>query len=113
MGKAERAKIFASFAALKGFQNALHEKEKIIVSPAEISEDRMEEIDRLLHEIVVGDIVNVVYHNGEVYQKLTGCVTELSQEKKYISVVNTKISFDLLYDVTIEEYRNEMFCDEL
>ena len=38
----ERAKQFAPFAALKGFEEALRKKEKIVVPKAELSVDKQE-----------------------------------------------------------------------
>lgn len=59
--KADRAKLFLPFDALKGFREALAEKERIVVPKTELSEDRKEELDRLLHQIKPGDIITVVY----------------------------------------------------
>lgn len=48
--KADRAKIFMPFDAVKGFREALAEKERIIVPKTELSEERKEELDlSLIH----------------------------------------------------------------
>ena len=61
MSREDRAKQFMPFAALKGYPEALHLKEKIIVPKREVSEEYGEELDRELHEIHRGDMVTVTY----------------------------------------------------
>ena len=48
MERAERAKQFMPFAALKGYPAALRQREKIIVPKVEFSEDYQQELDRKL-----------------------------------------------------------------
>lgn len=92
--KADRAKIFMPFDAVKGFREALAEKERIVVPKIELSEERKEELDRRLRMIHTGDIVTVIYfHNGE-YVKLTGMVSKFSPSGRTLSIVNTRICFD-------------------
>ena len=46
MDRKQRAYIFQSFDALKGFREMLKEKEQIQVSPRILSEDDLEELNR-------------------------------------------------------------------
>lgn len=92
--KADRAKIFMPFDAVKGFREALAEKERITVSKIELSEEHREELDRRLRMIHPGDIVTVVYFHGGEYVKLTGMVSKFSPAGRTISIVNTKIPLD-------------------
>ena len=46
MPREERAKQFMPFAALRGYEIALKEREKIVVPKMELSEDMREELDR-------------------------------------------------------------------
>lgn len=97
--KADRAKIFMPFDAVKGFREALAEKERIVVPKTELSEERKEELDRRLRMIRPGDIAAVIYfHNGE-YIKLTGMVSKISPTARTLSIVNTKIPFDDIRDL--------------
>ena len=87
------------FDAVKGFREALAEKERIVVSKIELSEERKEELDRRLRMIHTGDIVTVVYfHNGE-YVKLTGMVSKFSPSGRTLSIVNTRICFDVIREL--------------
>ncbi len=59
--RADRAKQFMPFAALKGYPEALHKKEKVIVPKAILSEDYKEELDQKLKQISERDIISVIY----------------------------------------------------
>ena len=51
MSVADRAKIFMPFAALKGYEEAIEEKQKLMTSRMELSEEKKEELDVQLHEL--------------------------------------------------------------
>ena len=51
MSKEDRAKQFMPFAALKGHQEALRKKEKIVVEKMELSDEYKEELDRKLRQV--------------------------------------------------------------
>ena len=48
MSREERAKQFMPFAALKGYEEALREKEKVMVPKVELSEEREAELNQQL-----------------------------------------------------------------
>lgn len=99
MGRAERAKQFMPFDALRGFRDALREKEKIIVSRVELSEYAKSILDRKLHQVQKNDIITVVYFEKGEYLKVTGMVSRLDTSSRIIKIVNTKIAFDDIYDI--------------
>lgn len=43
--KLNRAKLFLSYDALKGFKERIHEKERIVVNKPILSEDQLYELD--------------------------------------------------------------------
>ena len=94
MSREDRAKQFMPFAALKGYEEALRAKEKVIVPRMELSEEMTEELDRRLHQIRKNDIVTVVYYDGETYVKVTGMVSRLDVDARILKVVNQKIGFE-------------------
>lgn len=51
MMREERAKQFMPFAALKGYEEALHRKEKHKVPKMELSEEYQEILDRKLRQV--------------------------------------------------------------
>ena len=55
-----RAKQFVPFAALKGYEEALRAKEKIVVEKIELSEEKKAELDYKLQQIQKKDIVKLI-----------------------------------------------------
>lgn len=99
MSREERAKQFMPFAALKGYTEALRNKEKIVVPKAELAEEYQEELDRKLRRVKQYDVVTVVYYCKGEYLKKTGMVARIDDTARVLKIVNTKIEFDNLYDI--------------
>ena len=99
----DRAKIFLSFAALKGFEEALREKEKIVVKKKTLSEDMKQVISYRLSKITKGDMVSVVYYQEGEYLKVQGLVAKIDLVFQELTVVKTKISFNDIYELRIIE----------
>ncbi len=92
--RVSRAKQFVPFDALKGFREALAEKERILVPKIELSEEMMEELDRTLHGLLPGEMVSVVYFHNDEYVKITGIFVKVWESSRLMQVVNTKIPMD-------------------
>lgn len=99
MSPRDRAKQFMPFAALKGYEEALRKKEKITVPRAELSEERGEELDRILRQVRKGDMVTVVYFHEDEYLKVTGMVSGIDADARLLKVVDTRIPFEDLYEL--------------
>lgn len=97
-----RAKQFIPFAALKGYEEALRAKEKIVVEKIELSEEKKAELDYKLHQIKKNDIITVVYFYKDEYIKLEGMVSRLDTDARSLKVVNTKIPFEDIYELSGE-----------
>lgn len=104
MSREERAKQFMPFAALKGYPEALRRKEKIVVPKVELSEEYQEELDHKLRMVHKNDMITAVYFHKNEYLRLTGMVSRIDETARVLKIVNTKISFEDLYD--IEEIRS-------
>ncbi len=102
-----RAKQFVPFAAVKGYEEALRAKEKIVVEKIELSEEKKAELDFKLHQIGKRDIVTVVYFCKGEYIKLEGMVSRLDVDARILKVVNTKIPFEDIYDLTGEKLEKD------
>lgn len=59
MDRANRAKQFMPFDALKGFREALEEKERIVEPKRELSEEQKEEPDFKLRQICKNNITTL------------------------------------------------------
>jgi len=102
MSREERAKQFMPFAALKGYELALREKEKIVVAKMELSEDYKEQLDRIMHRIAKNDMVTVVYFCKGEYLKVTGMVARKDESARVLKIVNTSIPFSDIYQIEID-----------
>ena len=102
MDRAERAKQFMPFAALKGYDEALREKEKVVVPKIELSEEMKAELDQKIRQIKRNDIIKVVYFGQEEYLQITGMVSRIDEDARVLKVVNTKILFDDIYKIEVE-----------
>lgn len=103
MSKEERAKQFMPFAALKGHQEALRKKEKIVVPKMDLSQEYQEELDRKLRQVSKNDMITIIYYHQEEYLKFTGMVSRIDGTARILKIVNTKVSFDDLYDIYFDD----------
>ena len=102
-----RAKQFVPFAAVKGYEEALRAKEKIVVEKIELSEEKKAELDVKLLQIQRNDIITVVYFCKDEYIKLEGMVSRLDADARVLKVVNTKIAFEDIYELSGEKIAEE------
>ena len=94
-----RVAQFMPFDSLKGFKEAIKEKERVVVDIKELSPDLEEDIDYKLHQINVSDMVSIVYLKKNVYLKAEGIISKINIEEKYIQIVKEKISFNSIYKI--------------
>ena len=101
MAREDRAKQFAPFDALTGLQKVLREKERVVVPRPELSEDKKEELDRILSGVRPGDMLTVIhYHEGESI-RTRGLVSRINIEERYITVVKEKIPIKNIFDIEL------------
>ncbi|MBE5898359.1 MAG: YolD-like family protein [Lachnospiraceae bacterium] len=99
MTRENRAKQFAPFAALKGFEDGIKWKEKVYVDKKELSEESLERLDNKFKEIKKNDIITIVYYNKGEYLRVTGMVARIDITARVLQVINTKIKFEDIYDI--------------
>lgn len=103
MSRQDRAKQFMPFAALKGYEEELRKKEKIVVAKMELSEERKEELDREFSQISKKDMVTAVYFDKGEYLKISGMVSRIDIDARLIVIVNTKIKLEDIYDIRLDK----------
>ena len=101
MSREMRAKQFMPFAALKGYEEALRAKEKIVVDKKELSSERKDELDNIIHVIKKLDMVTVIYYEKTEYLKITGMVSKIDFDSRILQVAGTKIDFDNIFSIEI------------
>ncbi len=103
MSMDKRAAQFLPFQAVRGLDDALLKKEKITVPKIELSEEMYEELDKKMHNIYKGSMITCIYfHKGE-YLKITGMVARFDEIARILQIVNTKIEFDNILDVSFPD----------
>lgn len=102
MSREERAKQFMPFAALKNYPEALRRREKIVVERTELSEEYRELLDLKLSQVRKNDMITVTYFCKGEYLKQTGMVSRIDVTARVLRIVNTKIPFDDIYDISGE-----------
>lgn len=114
-----RAKLFMPFDALDGYSEAIAQRQKITETPPELTEEEKEELGRrfsLLHEKWrAGEhlLITVVFfqrdprsetlHGGKIcgtFRETGGMLTKIDPDRRYLQVVEMKISFDCIYRLT-------------
>jgi len=91
--KADRAKQFMPFAALKGYYDLVREKEKIVSDRRELSEYRAELLSNKLLKVRRGMVIRVVYYHDDGYIKTEGMVSGIDLTLRILTVIKTKIPF--------------------
>ena len=105
MSRLQRAKQFMPFAALKGFEALLSAVARPKESRVELSEDQIEEVNKVLQIVRSGDWVSIVYYDKHKYTELIGPVEVINKRLQLLAVQGVEISFrDIkainLYDMT-------------
>lgn len=94
MDRADRAKQFMPFDALKGFQEALREKERVHVPKRSLSEEEREELDSRLSRIGKRDMVEAEYFQDGEYVSVKGMISGINRQEGWLRIVNTQISLE-------------------
>ena len=101
VNKSDRARQFMPFDALKGYKEAILEKQKVIVEKKEVSEDDAIVISRKLNQIKIGDMIKIIYYDMDEYLCVEGLISKVNIDEKYLMVVKRKISFEDIKDIEI------------
>lgn len=98
----DRAKQFMPFDSLKGFKEEISKRQKVVVKKRNLSEDDLINLNRLINIIQIGMIVTIEYYDGVDHIKLSGVVSKINLELRYICIVKTKIIIDNIIDIKID-----------
>ncbi len=109
----DRAKIFAPFAALKGYEEAIAAKQKVVVPRIDLSEEAKEALDIKLGKIEdllakgYHPIITVVYfqkdkgsnEDGGEYIRFTGMVAKFGQTSRILQIVDKRLRLEDIYNI--------------
>ena len=99
----DRARQFLPFDALKGFKEAIKERQKIKVEKPVLSEEMAIELSYKLNQVKKGMIVKIVHYDNEEYIETFGMVSEFSEVFNYLKIVKKKILFETILDIQRDE----------
>ena len=102
MPVSQRAKIFASFDALRGFSAALRAKEKIRRPRRLLLEDKLEELNAKALALKKGDYVSILYYSNDDYLTVSGFLSEIDLISRIFVVAGKEIGFDDIYELEAE-----------
>lgn len=94
MSKMDRAKQFAPFASLRGYEDEVRKKRFVAAEKRELTEEEMVALNENVSAIKKGDLVETEYYRAGGYEKMQGAITEIDFAMRFIRIVKTQISFD-------------------
>lgn len=103
MNRADRAKQFLPFDALKGLREELSRRERMRtrVERAVLSETQQKEISDALSTLKKGSSAEITRYIGGNYVSDLFIVKSVNAESRFIQTTDSKIYFDDLYSVKI------------
>lgn len=104
MSIAQRAKQFMPFAALKGLEEAIENKERELeaVERTVLSSFQKQEINDVLCLLKKGDEVTVTFYNNGFYDTRMGYVKNIDELNHSLYLETEKIKFDDIYSIIKE-----------
>ena len=99
-----RATQFLPFDALKGFKEAIKEKEKIKVDKIILSSEDEEKLSYYLGQVKKMMMVELIYYKSNNYIKIKGIVSQIDYINKTITIVKTKIKMEDILSIKSDEF---------
>ena len=99
--RAERARQFMPFAALRGFEALIAQQERIYTPRRELSEEEAQRLSRRLSCLERGMVIRAVYYDRDAYVTLEGALSEVDEVFRFLRVIKTRIPFDDLLEIEI------------
>lgn len=102
MDRADRAKQFMPFSALKGYEDAIAERAKIKVERVILGEDAQAELDGKLRVLQIGDGVSALYYRDGAYVQARGRLSGIDRNKRLLLIGGERVPIDDLRDIAQE-----------
>lgn len=92
----DRARQFSPFAALRGYYELVHERERVIEPRRSLSEEEARALDEAVANLQRGAMARVVYYEKDAYRTIVGTVSQVDMIYHDLWIVRTRIPFDEL-----------------
>ena len=103
MTNAERAKIFATYAALKGFENFISAMDLEKAPRVLLGEDAQEALDRQLRQLCPGKRLRIVYYLNEHYVEARGALRRVDLDARRLLIGGLKIPLEDILNIEESE----------
>lgn len=97
--KADRARQFMPFSALRGFEEMIRAQTREVTPRKELSEYDAARLSKKMYALQKGDMVRVTYYDRDAYVKLEGIVSDIDIPLRTLRVIKTAIPFDDIWDI--------------
>lgn len=101
-----RPAMFQAFDALKGFRQMLAACEETTVEPYKMTEERIEELNMKVPQIVAGKLLKVIYCKDGKYIEVEGMVTKIDFSSEILQIVKTRSDLKTLVSVEVENFND-------
>lgn len=92
----DRARQFMPFAALRGYYELVHERERVIEPRRPLSEEEARALDATIADLQRGAMVRAVFYEKEAYRTIVGTVSQVDMIYHDLWIVRERIPFDEL-----------------
>lgn len=89
----DRARQFSPFAALRGYYELVHERERVIEPRRPLSEEEARALDATIADLQRGAMVRAVFYEKEAYRTIVGTVSQVDMIYHDLWIVRTRIPF--------------------
>lgn len=104
--KANRAKQFLPFAALKGYYDEIRNRSRIIEPRRERTEDENRQLSEIIQKLKKGMMVKIKFYLDDAYETKEGIVTHIDLTFKTVTIVKTRIDLDDIFEISCDEIRS-------
>lgn len=89
----DRARQFSPFAALRGYYELVHERERVIEPRRPLSEEEARALDATIANLQRGAMVRAVFYEKDAYRTIVGTVSQVDMIYHDLWIVRTRIPF--------------------
>ena len=89
----DRARQFSPFAALRGYYELVHERERVIEPRRPLSEEEARALDATIADLQRGAMVRAVFYEQDAYRTIVGTVSQVDMIYHDLWIVRTRIPF--------------------
>ena len=92
----DRARQFSPFAALRGYYELVHERERVIEPRRPLFEEEARALDATIADLQRGAMVRAVFYEKDAYRTIVGTVSQVDMIYHDLWIVRERIPFDEL-----------------